>query len=200
MAARTDSDRVRAEVHHTPRIRHGEIARVVRQSIAAIAAHHRRVTAEEIFDACEQVLAEQPINAPRQLARPLSALASHTAIGVRLLPPLSWTLTALSGAERQVLVFTSDELAVIGDDDIGDIVAVQLFQAAATDTATLPNTLTQVDRHLDALADRYGERALGVATFTLGHAHQSTLTLASSRRVVPYTDTALSEYPHGRLT
>jgi hypothetical protein len=201
--AETHSDRVRTELAFNTHLRPREVGRVVHQAIARVASLERRVDPEEVDQVCRGVLKDHPINAPKKLARPLVQICPNTAMGVRLLPPLRWSVldteVELPSGSRVDLVFESDSPVVVAD-HLGDVLGVEVKLAASADAATLSWTRKQVHQHLDGLVDLYGERVLGVATYTLGHPRRSLLTLADAQRsTTPLCDTELTTFPTGRL-
>lgn len=199
----TNNDRVRAEMAYDTNRRPLEIGRVVHDALAALARLHRSIDFDYITTTCDQVLNDRPINAPKRLTRPVTQVYSNVGIGVRLLPPLTWKLkgvevTVASGSIVD-LVFETEH-PVIVDDHIGNLLGVEVKLAATIAAAELTWTRDQVARHLDGLLADHGDRVLGVATFCLGHAPRSTLTLADpNRTVVPLLGTDLCDFPTGRL-
>lgn len=199
----TANDRVRSELSFNVETRHRQVGRVVHEALAYLASLDRAVDLDEVDGACETVLAAKPINAPRQLARPMTQITSATAMGVRLLPRLAWQFIAaeieLPSGTIVDQEFRCAEPAIV-EDHIGDVLGVEIKLAAAIDTARLPDTRAQVRGHIDGLVAVHGDRVLGVATYCIGHAARSVLTLADHGRTeVPLSSTDLCDFPRGRL-
>lgn len=202
-APTTHSDRLRNELRLDPRIRSRQIGRATHETMALLAARSEVVTIDDVDQACEQVLAKKPINAPRHLSRPLMQITTHATSGMRLLPSLDWAFVDaevdLPSGSCVDQIYAHPEPHIVGD-HIGTIIGIEIKAAACIDTAQLPDTVAQVRRHLDGLVALHGDNVLGVATLCLGHPRRSLLTLADEHRTeIPWFDSGLCTFPDGRL-
>lgn len=199
----THSDRLRNELRIDPRMRSRQIGRVIHETMALLAARNEAVTINDVDAACELVLAEKPIQAPRHLSRPLMHITTHATSGMRLLPSLDWAFVDaevdLPSGSCVDQVYARPEPHIVGG-HIGTVVGIEIKTAACVDTAEQPATVAQVQRHLDGLGAVYGDDLLGVATLCLGHPRRSILTLADEQRTqVLWFDSGLCSFPDGRL-
>lgn len=203
-AAITNSDRVRSELRHDPRMRSRQIGRAIHDTMALLAAKNDTVTIDDVDTACEQALSSHPINAPQHLTRPLMYITTHAAAGMRLLPSLDWDLAGieidLPSGSRIDQLYTHSEPQIVGP-HIGCVLGVEIKTAACVETPKLPDTVAQVNQHLDGLIELHGDLVIGVVVLCLGHPRRSLLTLPDPDRTeVLWFDSGLSTYPDGRLT